>query len=266
MDSLRGGAYTGYVMKVLPVVALGVAGCILAASPAFADVKVTIGNGRVTLVAKDVTVRQILTEWARVGQTRIINLDRVVGGPVSMELNNMPEAQALDVLLRSVSGYLAAPRPVDAANLSHFDRIVVMPTSAAPRPAASATPAPPVFAPPQFIQPVPTDDGDDERPATNVPAFGPNRGPICNPSQQPQVVNPQFGPTGMPIDPNGGLQRGAPAPPATTQPAAPGIFPRPSPGSGGVSVPGMVAMETAWSWSGSWVQFCANLRLGTSWM
>ena len=130
-------------MKILPVVVLGLAGGMLAASPSFADVKLTIGNGRVTLVAKDVTVRQILTEWARIGQTKIINLERIPGGPVSIELNNVPEAQALDVLLRSVAGYLAAPRPVDVANLSHFDRIVVMPTSAAPRPAASTATAAP---------------------------------------------------------------------------------------------------------------------------
>jgi len=232
-------------MNVLHVVALGLAGGMLAASPAFADVKLTMGHGRVTLVAKDVTVRQILTEWARIGQTKIINLERIPGGPVSMELNDVPEAQALDVLLRSVAGYLAAPRPVDAANLSHFDRIVVMPTSVAPRPAASAAPAPPAFVQPPFGQQVPADDGDDDRPATNMPSVPPNRGPIFNTPQQPQNVNPQFGPNGVPFDPNGGSPRGAagqPAPPAASQPAAPGVFPRaPSaPSGGGVAIPGMI--------------------------
>ena len=179
-------------MKVLHVIALGLTGWMLAASPAFADVKLTMGNGRVTLVAKDVTVRQILTEWARIGQTKIINLERIPGGPVSVELNDVPEAQALDVLLRSVAGYLTAPRRVDAANLSLFDRIVVMPTSAAPRPAASAAPAPPAFAQPQFGQQVPADDDEDgDRPATNMPSVVPNRGPIFNTPQQPQIVNPQ---------------------------------------------------------------------------
>ena len=57
-------------------------------------------NGRVSLVAKDATVRQILAEWARVGQTKIVNVERVPGGPVTLELTNVPEAQALDVLLR----------------------------------------------------------------------------------------------------------------------------------------------------------------------
>ena len=130
--------------------------------------QLTIRDGRVSLVAKDATVRQILTEWARVGQTKIVNVERIPGGPVSMELTNVPEQQALEVLLRSVSGYLAAPRPIDAANLSRFDRIIVMPTSAPPRVAPGA-PAP-AFQPPAFAPPrTPADDdSDDERSAPIV--------------------------------------------------------------------------------------------------
>jgi hypothetical protein len=221
-------------MKAPYALAFGLAGWVLAASPARADVTLTMNNGRVTLVAKDATVRQILTEWARVGQTKIVNLERIPGGPVSMELSNVPEAQALDVLLRSVAGYVAAPRPVDAANLSHFDRIVVMPTSAAPRPTSSATPAPPAFAQPQAGQQAP-DAEEDGPPGPNTPPFGPNRGPIFNTPQQPQVVTPQMGPPPAAGQP-------AAATPASSQPAAPGIFPRaPSaPSSSGVSVPGMI--------------------------
>lgn len=236
-------------MNVLRVVALGLAGGMLAASPAFADLTLTMANGRVTLVAKDVTVRQILTEWARVGQTKVINVERIPGGPVSLELNNVPEAEALDVLLRSVAGYLAAPRPVVAANLSHFDRIVVMPTSAAPRPTASVGSPPPVFAPPPVAPPA--DDEDDDQPLTNMPVVAPNRGPIFGTPQQPQVVTPQVGPNGVPYDPygggRGGAQRGATgqpgaAPAAPNQPATPTIFPRvPSaPSGGGVAIPGMI--------------------------
>ena len=210
-------------------------------------------NGRVTLVAKDVTVRQILTEWARVGQTKIINLERIPGGPVSLELDNVPEAQALDVLLRSVAGYLAAPRPVDAPNLSHFDRIVVMPTSTAPRPAPSSASAPAFAqpAPPQFGPQLPVDDQPDDEPAPPMPPMGPNRGPIFNTPQQPQIVNPQSGTDGAAGDPYG-AGRGAGArgtvgqpsgePPTPIQPAAPGLFPRgPSvPSGAGVAVPGMI--------------------------
>ena len=41
---------------------------LLAVSPAAADVQVTIQDGKVSVVAKDATLRQIMFEWARVGQ------------------------------------------------------------------------------------------------------------------------------------------------------------------------------------------------------
>jgi hypothetical protein len=111
-------------MKTVKALIIGVATWLLASSTAFADVQLTLQNGRVSLVAKDATIRQILTEWARIGQTKIVNLERIPGGPVTLELINVPESQALDVLLRTVAGYLAAPRPTAVANLSVFDRIV----------------------------------------------------------------------------------------------------------------------------------------------
>ena len=135
-----------------------------APSTASADVQLTMQDGRVSLVAKDATVRQILTEWARVGQTKIVNVERIPGGPMTLELNNVPEAQALDVLLRSVSGYLAAPRAgATRANLSRFDRIIVMPTLAGARPPAGAAPPPPAFQQsPQFSAAARADDDDDD--------------------------------------------------------------------------------------------------------
>src|SRR5262249_41948192 len=105
---------------------------LLVAAPAFADVQVSIRDGLVTIVAKDATVRQIVAEWARVGQARVVNVERIPGGPITLELRDVPEAQALDTLLRASAGYLAAPRAAIASNLSHFDRVVIMPTSSAP--------------------------------------------------------------------------------------------------------------------------------------
>src|SRR5262247_2461091 len=111
---------------------------VMAMAPAAsADVQLSIRDGRVTIVAKDATVRQILIEWARVGRTKIVNVERIPGGPVTLELTNVPEEQALEVLLRSLSGYIAAPRPIAVENLSQFDRIVIMPTLASARPAVS---------------------------------------------------------------------------------------------------------------------------------
>src|SRR5476651_593681 len=103
---------------------------LVAAAPASADVQITMHNGRVSLVAKDATLRQILAEWAKVGQTKILNGDRVPSGPLTLQLTNVPEAQALDTLLRSISGFVASPRAEVVSNLSMFDRIAIMPTPA----------------------------------------------------------------------------------------------------------------------------------------
>lgn len=217
---------------------LGVAALFVAVSTASADVQLTMKDGRVSLVAKDTTVRQILTEWARVGQTKIVNVERVPGGPITIELINVPEAQALEVLLRSLSGYITAPRAVEAATLSRFDRIILMPTMAAARPSTGSPPPPPVFQQaPQINNQVPDDDGDDDKqPAAGAP---PIRGPVFNSFPQPQVVNPQAAP--MP-QPGAAVAPQAPATQGPPAAAAPATYPgMPTAPYGGVAVPGMVA-------------------------
>ncbi len=230
----------------------GVAYLILASAPAFADVQLTMQNGRVTILAKDATVKQILNEWAKVGRTNIVNVEKVPGGPVTLELRNVTEGQALEVLLRSLSGYITAPRAEQSANLSQFDRIIIMPTIASARP-ASSTPPPPVFgggqpqatpgyqaqqAAPVMAPPPADDDADDERPAPNVQIPNvppqPQRSPAFNavPMQAPTTA-PQGTYPGMPV---GGL------PTPTNQPV-PVQVPQPAPTSpfgGGVAIPGMI--------------------------
>ena len=204
-----------------------IVGCLLTASAANADVQVLLNNGRVSIVAKDATVRQILSEWARVGQTRIVNVDRIPGGPLTLELRDVPEGQALDVLLKSVSGYMAAPRQTAVANLSVFDRIMVMPTAASPKPAASAQSAP-AFQQPQFQQPVAPRDDDADDPPPNVQAPNQPRGPVFNAFPPPQIGGPNqaVGTPGNPV-----AQPAAPVPFGGTPSA---------PAGGGVAVPGMM--------------------------
>jgi hypothetical protein len=226
-------------------------------SAALADVHVTMQNGRVSVVAKDATIRQILTEWARVGQTKIVNVEQIPGGPITIELTNVPESQALEVLLRPMSGYIAAPRAVEAANLSRYDRVIVMPTLASARPPVSSTP-PPVFQQPQpqpqpqyTPPPVADDDADDEQPAPNV-QVPPGRGPVFNTFPQGTTVAPQRGqqpfPQGTTVAPQPGQQPFAQpfgqVPPPVAQPGqVPVQQPQSQPSApfGGVPVPGMVA-------------------------
>jgi len=241
---------------------LALAGCTWLAlgSTALADVRISIRDGQVSLAAKDATVRQILTEWARVGRTQIVNVERIAGGPVTIEFTNVPEQEALDMLLRTVSGYMAAPRAQLVSDASQFDRIIVMPTSAAPRPAPSAAPPPPPapFAQLNGIMQPPPDEDDNTRqpppglqlPPALAPIFSnfpqpqgaPNGNGNANPrrpltpNNMPANIQGIFGGSGgnvsPPVDPNNGLPLSAPPATPSATPTAP---------FGAVSAPGMIA-------------------------
>jgi hypothetical protein len=179
--------------------AIVVLGLALAATPAAAEVQLSINGGRVSLSAKNATVGQILTEWARVGQTKIVNGERVPGGPVTLELTNVPEVEAIEILLRAAGGYLLAPRRVETANASRYDRILILPVSSvvvtAPRASAAPAPAPPrpfpqppIFQPPNLPGSQP-DDSDQPADRSNAPnpAAQNVRPPVFNTFPQPAV-------------------------------------------------------------------------------
>ena len=225
--------YTGEEMRILVVLVVAALAVVTVVSTASAEVQLAIQNGRVTLVAKDATVRQILTEWVRIGQTKIVNLERIPGGPQTIELRDVSEQQALKVLLRSVSGYVAAPRVTPAANASLFDRIIVMPTVAVPPSPVSAAP-PAAFA--TFQQPQPPPGGDDERgDASPQPQPG-NRGPVFVFQPPPGVNLPPQQPQNVPNLPGQFDRPNVPvAPPTASFPGAPT-----TPAPIGVSTPGMM--------------------------
>jgi hypothetical protein len=207
------------------------------------DVKLQVANGRVTLQARDATVREILAEWARVGQVKIVNGEKVMGAPVTLELQGVPEAQALNTLLRSVSGYMAAPKLQPVAGASMYDRIVIMATPRAAAATASfttPTPQQPQYRgmPPGMPNPALLDDQDESTglPPTYsggqpvYPGGVVSRGTILPPQLQP-------GPSGMLNAPvPGTLPQGAPgtvSPMPQMQPGLPG-----QPGMPAVTQPG----------------------------
>jgi hypothetical protein len=215
-----------------------------AAGSSAGDLKLEIRDGRVTLDARDVPVRQILAEWGRVGHTRVVNGEKVPGGPVTIQLKDVPERQALETLLRSITGYLAAPRAQVVANASIYDCILVMPTvrtaSVASGPAAPDPTS-------RFRAPVnmgrPMDDQEDMFQANpNYP--GPQPGMPAGAYPGPGMVNPAT-PTSMPgayVPPQ---QQGVAGPGPggmMTSPAAPT---QPGVSSGGAQVPGVVVQPPA---------------------
>jgi hypothetical protein len=235
-------------MRAFSILVLAASAWLLPGSQAFADVQISIHDGRVTLTAKDATVRQILTEWARVGRTVIVNVERISGAPITMQLTNVPEQEALDLLMRSLSGYLVAPRTPVLSDASQFDRIIVLPTAASPRPAvAAASPPPPApFGQLNGIMPQPEDDGPagPSLPPALSPIF--NNMPQVNPRRPGNTQQPGPG-FGGPFPPQNEQQVAPPMPtpvPAGAQPVSPGAQPGANP-FGAVSAPGMIAAPAA---------------------
>lgn len=198
-------------MRAIVIAAFGLAAI---AAPVRAQQPLTLqfNDGLVSLNANNVPVRTILGEWARLGGTRVVGADRITGAPLTIQLDNVPEAQALDIILRNVAGYMAAPRQAQATGASSYDRILVLATATTPAVSAPATAArgangnaqrairgqQPAF---EVQQPV-SDDVDvvnepapfsfpDQNPFQPVGQPGPFGTPIVAPGAPPQML--QFG-------------------------------------------------------------------------
>lgn len=149
--------------------ALLVAACCAAfAPPVSADVRVTFANGRVTVIASDATVREILAEWSRVGGSTFVDADKIPSNErLTIRLEDQSELDAIDVLLRSVAGYMVAPASGPASTASAVSRVFILPTS---------TPAPYVAPPPAAVMASP----DQVAPArlTSAPVQPDDDGPV----------------------------------------------------------------------------------------
>jgi hypothetical protein len=210
--------------------------CALAAATLFflsaagahaGELQLSIANGRVTLVADNVTVRTILTEWARIGQTKIVNAEKLAATPVTLKLVDVPERQALDTILRSAAGYMAAPRAAANAGASQYDRIMILASSRptvtgpAPSPTGGFPGSQRFQTPPPMVQPpIEPDAEDDEEPNDEA---GPPQTPVM--TQPGYVPNPP-GAVPAPVNPGQQPQPGQVTAPVMTMPK-PGQLPPP---------------------------------------
>ena len=216
-------------------------------------VKLEFNGGMVSLSVQNAPIRVILAEWARLGGATIVNGDRLAGPPVTLELTNVTERQALDTLLRGAAGYMLAPRRTGTTGVSAFDRIMILPTSVGPRTNPAPAPAAgPVAGPRPLVLPrPPIPVPDDAAPFAEEPAVEepeettpePARAgrPIGAPIGAPRPLIPPTPPPGAPEDeaPADEAPEDAPAPTTPTNPfgvplgssSTPGVIsaPRPSP-------------------------------------
>ncbi len=103
---------------------------------------VSFNNGNVTIVAENVTLREIMAEWGRKGGSRIVNADKLGGPAIAyLEFKDEPEVIVLRSLLRDVPGYGAAPRIAPSATASSVEAVFILASRSVPVSVASATPS-----------------------------------------------------------------------------------------------------------------------------
>ena len=182
-----------------------------AAAASAGELSVKIANGRATVIAKDVPIRQILAEWAKVGETKVVGRENA-GRPGHARARRRPgkgspghpAPHGRGIHRRATSGQLAGA--------SQYDRVIILATSRPP--AATASMAPPAFGRPAvqpIIQPPPDDDGEPAirahararwvRTVHSADLPGPTVGPNGQVLGVP--MNVPVGPNGVPVGPNG---------------------------------------------------------------
>ena len=118
-------------------------------------------DGRVTLRAQNVAVRDVLAEWARQCGCFVINAQGLTARvELPMQFDHAPQAQVLDALLRQAAGYVLTPRRQGSAGPSRYETIYVLATST-PSAAQTYVPPPPIFTP---MPPPTTGAPEDEIP------------------------------------------------------------------------------------------------------
>jgi hypothetical protein len=195
--------------------------------PAARKLELKFNDGLVTLRAQNVTVRDVLAEWARQCDCQVIGAEKITNAPLTggVQYVNQPEAVIMRSLLNpgtgtgAVSGgYVFVPRGPGETGASAYASIRIAPVSHPSAVSYSQQPSSPVAAPlisndtndelPPVVN-IPLDQGKSQQPAP-APAVA----PIVPPSVMPTTgVNPGAGRTGGP---------GLPTPPPTVPPTGPG--------------------------------------------
>jgi hypothetical protein len=223
---------------------MAVAGLTVRVGPVSAEeLKFTLKDARLTIVADNATLQEILAEWTRVGHTEFVGADTLGDQRVTAQLFDVAEADALEVLLRSTAGYLARYRAGPADSRSSFDRVRILARSEPSTPLHPAS-APVVLeqseniAPPQATTAThgaATSRANQQilqRPPNGGGTYSPRQAGAAAPDSQTEAAAPV--PRFVPLSPferaGQRLSRpvpqgpaAAPAPPAKTLPVSPPI-------------------------------------------
>jgi hypothetical protein len=100
-------------------------------APAAQQLRVAFDDGTVSIRAVNVPLSVVLAEWARQGGTRIIGADALPATPLNVDLVNVPEREAIGLLLQRVAGFVVVRSGGDRSTRgqSALARLDILPTS-----------------------------------------------------------------------------------------------------------------------------------------
>jgi hypothetical protein len=164
-------------------------------------------DGLVSLSAQNVSVREILAEWARQCGCYVVNWDKLAGGPltVPLQFERAPQGKVLESLLRQAAGFVLTPRRAGSQAISNYETIYILATSTA----SAGTYVPPVTVPPA-VMPMPTPGSPEDE----IPGVGLQPGMRPDPPAPPQQAPP----------PGPGVPGMAPGTAAPRPVGTPGVF------------------------------------------
>ena len=133
---------------------------------------------RVSLAAQNVTVSEILAEWARRCGCYVVNADRLAGPPlvVPIQFDHAGQAEVLASLLRQAAGYVLTPSR-STTSASNYETIYIVPTGVPASAVSSYSSAPAPLAVPLATRGAPEDE---------IPPITPERQPTPAPQEPAQ--------------------------------------------------------------------------------
>lgn len=93
-------------------------------------VEISFSAGRVSLLASDAPVGDLLAAWAREGHAELAGAEYLGTRRITLRLTNAAEADALRAIVGSAGWYFTVGRDAPAASESAFQRIVIRPEAA----------------------------------------------------------------------------------------------------------------------------------------
>ena len=199
-------------MNLRAVLVLAASVALSAAAPASvaaqqSSVRVTFADGRVSVIAQNATLLEILNEWSRVGGSTFMKAEQIPAPErLTLQLENVTEIRALEVLLRPAAGYAAAPRRT--AGLSTIGAVLIKPTSTGPVMAQGPSMPP-------MVPEVPSNTNNRFTPMTRPDDDGPTQRQQPPPMPSPSAMTNT--PAGTQQNPGAPMGQSSPLQGTTTQ-------------------------------------------------